>query len=227
MWSLALLQIKQTLWRMMIDRKDTEDSQIRDEKAWTARITQIWYRIQKKIMKIVMIEEVRENYSNSNVNLRILKLTQNLHLHNIRPQILRNMELRYKVIYWWKILRMPRQKDASIPNRDTARKGPEVLDQPTCGVVQIIIHTLLELKATAHTKLIKSIENHKIQPQRILCNKKEAALRVSTKTMVPTDLQVSLELSAAETQELPRWSTVGRLVEPQTIYKTKQIVAET
>ena len=62
----------------------------------------------------------------------------------------------------------------------------------------------------------------------ILCNKKEAALRASTRTMAPTDLQANLELTAAGTRELPRWSVPSQLVEPQIIYKKKQkLVVET
>ena len=122
---------------------------------------------------------------------------------------------------------MPRPKDASMLSRDTAQRGLEVLDLPICGVAQIIIHTPLELKATVHTKLIKSIENPKIQLQRILCNKKEAALRASMKTMVPTDLQVNLELNVAGTHELPRWSGPKKLADPQIIYKRNLKVVET
>jgi hypothetical protein len=50
------------IWlRMTIDRKDMADSQIKGEKVWTVRIIQILFRIQKKIMRIVMIEGVRES----------------------------------------------------------------------------------------------------------------------------------------------------------------------
>ena len=50
------------IWlRMTIDRKDMVDSQIKGEKVWTVRIIQILFRIQKKIMRIVMIEGVRES----------------------------------------------------------------------------------------------------------------------------------------------------------------------
>jgi hypothetical protein len=46
---------------MTIDRKDMADSQIKGEKVWTVRIIQILFRIQKKIMRIVMIGGVRES----------------------------------------------------------------------------------------------------------------------------------------------------------------------
>jgi hypothetical protein len=55
----------------------------------------------------------------------------------------------------------------------------------------------------------------------ILCNKKEAALRASTRTMAPTDLQANLELSAAGTRELPKWSEPSQLAEPLIICKKK------
>jgi len=68
---------------MMTDRKGMVDLQIKDEKVWIVRIIQIWFRIQKKIMRIVMIEGVRENYSSNNVlspilmqNIQILKTLQ-------------------------------------------------------------------------------------------------------------------------------------------------------
>ena len=72
------------IWsRMMTDRKGMVDLQIKDEKVWIVRIIQIWFRIQKKIMRIVMIEGVRENYSSNNVlspilmqNIQILKTLQ-------------------------------------------------------------------------------------------------------------------------------------------------------
>lgn len=75
MSSLASLRIKQTSWRTMTDRKDMADLQTQDEKAWIARITPTWSKIQKKIMKTVMIEGVRENSSNSNGNIQILMLS--------------------------------------------------------------------------------------------------------------------------------------------------------
>jgi len=58
---------------------------------------------------------------------------------------------------------MTHLKDANILSRDIAQKGREVLELPTCGAAQIIIHTPLELKASVITKLIRSIENLKIQ----------------------------------------------------------------
>jgi hypothetical protein len=61
----------------------------------------------------------------------------------------------------------------------------------------------------------------------ILCNKKEAALRVSTRTMAPTGLQVNLELTAAGTRELPRWSVPSQLEDPLIIYKKKMNNKET
>lgn len=120
---------------------------------------------------------------------------------------------------------MAHPKDASMLNPDIVLRGLEVLDQPTCGVTSIIIHILLELKATALIRSIKSTENRKTQAQRILCNKKEAAPKVSTRTMAPTDLPVNLELTVAETLELPRWSAHSKSVDPQTIYKKKLTAA--
>lgn len=103
-------------------------------------------------------------------------------------------------------------------------------------VAQIIIHTQLELKATAIIKLTRSIENLKNQQWRILCNRKEVvlilikkkvvALRVSTKTMAPIDLQETQELTAAETLVLPRWRATRELAGPQIIYKMMQKLVE-
>ena len=114
-----------------------------------------------------------------------------------------------------------------MQQRDIAQRGLELLDLPTRGAAEIIIHTQLEqLKATIHTKLIKFIENLKIQLERILCNKKEAALRASMKTMVPTDLQVNLESNEAGTHALPRWSAPKKLGETKIIYKKKLMIVE-
>jgi len=62
---------------MMTDRKDMDDLRTQDEKVWTARTIQTWFRTPKKTMKTVTIEEAKENFNNNNVNFKIQIINRN------------------------------------------------------------------------------------------------------------------------------------------------------